>query len=87
MANREEELKKLKERYAQTRGAAPIKKKEPVKRIMPVRRSFKLPQINLKPYLHIIENDFRKLMGLPSIEEIKKRNTYDPLMAAWLRGR
>jgi len=26
-------------------------------------------------------------MGLPSIEEIKKRNTYDPLMAAWLRGR
>jgi hypothetical protein len=87
MVSRDEEMRKLKERYAQTRGTATVKKKEPVKRIMPVRRSFKLPQINLKPYLHIIENDFRKLMGLPSIEEIKKRNTYDPLMAAWLRGR
>ena len=88
MANREEELKKLKERYAQTRGTTtPVKKKEPVKKIMPVRRSFKLPQINLKPYLHVIENDFRKLMGLKSLEEVEKENKYDPLMAAWLRGR
>jgi len=89
MVSREEEMRKLKERYAQTRGTATVKKpvKEPVKKIMPVRRSFKLPQINLKPYLHVIENDFRKLMGLKSLEEVEKENKYDPLMAAWLRGR
>ena len=85
MVSREEEMRKLKERYAQTRGTTTVKK--PVKRIAPARRSFKLPQINLKPYLHVIENDFRKLMGLKSLEEVEKENKYDPLMAAWLRGR
>ena len=87
MVSREEELKKLKERYAQTRGTATVKKKEPVKRIAAPQRKLKLPRLNLKPYLHIIENDFRRLMGLKSLEEIEKENKYDPLMVAWLRGR
>jgi hypothetical protein len=89
MVSREEEMRKLKERYAQTRGAvvAPEKKEVPVKKVVTPKINLKPPIINLKKYLNIVEDDARKLMGLKSREEIKKESIYDPLMAAWKRGR
>jgi hypothetical protein len=89
MVSREEEMRKLKERYAQARGGvvAPEKKESPKRIAAPVKVGVKLPRIDLSPYLHIVENDFRRLMGLPSLEEIKKKNTYDPLLEAWKRSR
>ena len=85
----EEEMIKLKMRYAQNRGVEPVVEtsKEPVKKITNGKSVVKRPLIDLKPYLDIIENDFRRLAGLKSREQIKKENTYDPLMAAWLSGR
>lgn len=89
MASREEEMAKLKARYAQTRGGAPPEqaKKEAPKRIAAPSGGIKLPRFSLKPYLNVIEDDARHLFGLKSREQIKKENTYDPLMAAWKRGR
>ena len=91
MASREEEMQKLKARYAQSRGTVveqPVEKKEAPKRIAAPRRvASRLPRFSLKPYLNVIKNDVRRLFGLKSLEEIKKENTYDPLMAAWKRGR
>jgi hypothetical protein len=90
MASREEEMQKLKDRYAQARGnkvEQPLEKKEIVKRTTAPKTSSKIPTIDFKPYIHIIKNDVRRIFGLKSLEEIKKENTYDPLMAAWKRGR
>jgi uncharacterized membrane protein len=89
MVSREEEMRKLKERYAQTRGAvvAPEKKEVPVKKVVAPRVGIKPSIIDLKKYLNIMEGDVRRLFGLKSREQIKKENTYDPLMAAWKRGR
>jgi hypothetical protein len=89
MVSREEEMRKLKERYAQTRGGVvEVEKKEAPKRIAtPVKTNLRLPRFNISPYLNIMEGDVRRLFGLKSREQIKKENTYDPLMAAWKRGR
>ena len=90
MASREEEMAKLKLRYAQTRGNSvetPIEKKEAPKRIAAPKVGVKLPRFDLKPYLNIIQNDVRRVMGLKSLEELEKESRYDPLLEAWKRGR
>jgi hypothetical protein len=97
MTTREEEMAKLKARYAKERGNPAVEQITPEKKaaVQTVikRRVVGRASIGEKirgvvtPYLHIIENDFRKVMGLKSLEEIEKEKTYDPLMAAWKRGR
>ena len=89
MTTREEELAKLRERYARMQKG----EKEPVeqtKRDEPIviKTKIKKPRINLKPYLFLIENDVRKVFRLPQkewkvgglkFEELKK-----PLDLRWL---
>jgi hypothetical protein len=85
---REEEMAKLRERYAQKmKGGIPEEK--PQKEEAPVIKiKLKKPRINLKPYLFLIENDIRKIFRLPQrewgvgglkFEELKK-----PLNLDWL---
>ena len=80
-------MRKLKERYAQTRGAPAEPIKEIPKRIAAPREGVRLPRFDLKPYLNIMEDDMRRLFGLKSREEIKKEKTYDPLLEMWKRSR
>ena len=86
---REEEMAKLRERYARMQKG----EKEPVetpRRDEPIiiKTKVKTPRINLKPYLFLIENDVRKVFRLPQkewkvgglkFEELKK-----PLNLEWL---
>ena len=98
MSSREEEMAKLKARYAQARGNPAVEQLTPekkvaaqtvVKRRVVVARPGMIERIKgfAAPYLHIIENDFRRVFGLRSIEQVQKEKEYDPLMAAWKRGR
>jgi len=93
----EEEMAKLKARYAQARTNPTVEqitpeKKAAVETIIKKRTSHR-PGIGerikkfVASYLRVIESDFRRMMGLKSREQIRKENTYDPLMAAWKRGR
>lgn len=89
MTTREEEMAKLRERYARLQKG----EKEPVeqtKREEPIviKTKIKKPRVNLKPYLFLIENDIRKIFRLPQkewklgglkFEELKK-----PLNLEWL---
>jgi hypothetical protein len=85
---REEEMAKLRERYARMQKG----EKEPVEKVKEeitvVKTKIKKPRINLKPYLFLIENDVRKVFRLPQkewkvgglkFEELKK-----PLNLDWL---
>ena len=91
MTTREEEMAKLKTRYAQARGTVveqPSEKKEPVKKVgVTPRTGVKLPRFNITPYTHIIKNDVRRLFGLKSLEELEKEARYDPLLESWKRSR
>ena len=89
MATREEEMAKLRERYArmQKGESEPVeapRRDEPVV----IKTKIKKPRIDLKPYLFLIENDVRKVFRLPQkewgvgglkFEELKK-----PLNLDWL---
>jgi hypothetical protein len=94
MTTREEEMAKLKARYARTRGKIieePVvqKEAEPVRRIVVNKKDSFSERIKkfINSYLVVIESDFRRVMGLKSREALKKEKEYDPLMAAWKRGR
>ena len=97
MTSREEEMANLKARYAKARNNPAVEQLTPEKKVavqtVMKRRVVVRAGIGEKikgivaPYLHIIENDFRKIIGLKSLEELEKEKAYDPLMAAWKRGR
>mgnify|MGYP001240641483 CR=1 FL=1 len=86
---REEEMAKLRERYARLQKG----EKEPVeqtKREEPIviKTKIKKPRFNLKPYLFLIENDIRKLFRLPQKEwklgGLKFEESKKPLDLKWL---
>ncbi len=90
MATREEEMAKLKARYAkQIRNQKmPEEKKQETIETPIITTKIKKPRADLKPYLFLIENDIRKLFRLPQkewkvgglkFEELKK-----PLNLDWL---
>lgn len=86
---REEEMAKLRERYArmQKGESEPVEKTKRDEPIV-IKTKIQKPRINLKPYLFLIENDVRKVFRLPQkewkvgglkFEELKK-----PLDLKWL---
>jgi hypothetical protein len=91
MTTREEEMAKLKARYAkQIRNQKVPEEKKPETIETPpiIKTKIKKPRVDLKPYLFLIENDIRKLFRLPQkewkmgglkFEELKK-----PLNLEWL---
>lgn len=90
MTTREEEMAKLRDRYArQMKGDISVEKKPKPREEAPViKTKVKKPRLNLKPYLFLIENDIRRLFRLPQkewkvgglkFEELKK-----PLNLEWL---
>ena len=89
MATREEEMAKLRDRYARQMkgGDAPVEKPKPQKKESTV-VVIKKPRINLKPYLFLIENDIRKLFHLPQKEwgvgGFKFEQSNKPLNLEWL---
>ena len=97
MTTREEEMANLKARYAKARNNPAVEQLTPEKKVAVQtavkRRVASRPGVieRIKgfaaPYLHIIENDFRRVLGLKSREELQKEKEYDPLMAAWKRSR
>lgn len=86
---REEEMARLRERYARMQKGidapeTPARRNEPIV----IKTKIQKPRINLKPYLFLIENDVRKVFRLPQkewkvgglkFEELKK-----PLDLGWL---
>jgi hypothetical protein len=85
---REEEMAKLRDRYAQQMkgGGAPVEKPKQQRELPVV--VIKKPRINLKPYLFLIENDIRKLFHLPQKEwgvgGFKFEQSDKPLNLEWL---
>lgn len=91
MTTREEEMAKLRDRYAQQirHQGAPELKKNKVKNETPIIKiKVKKPIINLKPYLFLIENDIRKVFRLPQKEwkvgGLKFEQSDKPLNLEWL---
>lgn len=89
MTTREEEMAKLRERYArQMKGGETTVEPPRLEEAPVVKMKVKRPRIDLKPYFFLIENDIRKLFRLPQkewgvgglkFEELKK-----PLNLEWL---
>lgn len=86
---REEELAKLRDRYARLQKGEKEPVEKPREKEAPVIKTVvKKPRVDLKPYAFLIENDIRKVFRLPQkewkvgglkFEEIKK-----PLNLGWL---
>ena len=91
MTTREEEMAKLRERYArlQKGGDVPVEKPKPRPREEIPTIVIKKPRMNLKPYLFLIENDIRKIFRLPQKEwkvcGLKFEQTNKPLDLEWLK--
>jgi hypothetical protein len=90
MTTREEEMAKMRERYArlQKGGAPEIKKPAPKEETPIIKTKIKKPRLNPKPYLFLIENDIRKVFGLPQKEwkvgGLKFETSNKPLNLEWL---
>lgn len=91
MTTREEEMAKLRDRYARLqKGDVPIEKlklrkeEAPIIKTKPTRKKF-----NLKPYIFLIENDIRKVFRLPQKEwkigGLKFEQSNKPLDLEWLK--
>lgn len=90
MTTREEEMAKLRDRYARLqKGDAPIEKPKSRNEPVIIKTKVKKPRINLKPYLFLIENDIRKLFRLPQKEwkigGLKFEQSNKPLDLEWLK--
>jgi hypothetical protein len=89
MPTREEEMAKMRERYARLqKGDAPIEKPKE-KEKAPIVIINKKSLFNAKPYLFLIENDIRKLFRLPQKEwkigGLKFEQINKPLDLEWLK--
>ncbi|MFA5247971.1 MAG: hypothetical protein WCX79_00900 [Candidatus Paceibacterota bacterium] len=89
MATREEEMAKLRDRYARLqKGDTPVEKPKPREESPIIKTKVKKPRLNLKPYLFLIENDIRKLFRLPQKEwkvgGLKFETIDKPLNLEWL---
>ncbi len=89
MTTREEEMAKLRDRYARQMKGEPneeVKLQKPRKEKVVV---VKKPRVNLKPYLFLIENDIRKVFRLPQKEwksgGFKFETSSKPLNLEWLK--
>jgi len=90
MTTREEEMAKLRNRYARLqKGDAPIEKPKPRNEPVIIKTEIKKPRVNLKPYLFLIENDIRKIFRLPQKEwevgGLKFEQSNKPLDLEWLK--
>jgi len=92
MTTREEEMAKLRDRYArQMKGDYTTEEKKPQLQEAPIiKPKVKKPRLNLKPYLFLIENDIRRLFWLPQKEwgvgGLKFEQTNKPLNLEWLKN-
>jgi len=86
---REEEMAKLRERYARLQKGEKEPVEKPKEKESPVIKTMvRKPRVNLKPYLFLIENDIRKIFRLPQKEwklgGLKFEDSKKPLNLEWL---
>lgn len=89
LTTREEEMAKLRERYARQMKGDLLEEEKPRKVESPViKMKVKKSYFDLKPYLFLIENDIRKLFRLPQKEwgvgGLKFEHSNKPLDLEWL---
>jgi hypothetical protein len=85
---REEEMAKLRERYARLQKGEKEPDEKPRNGAPVIKTMVKKPRFNLKPYLFLIENDIRKVFRLPQKEwkvgGLKFETRKKPLDLKWL---
>ena len=90
MTTREEEMAKLRDRYARLqKGDASIEKPKSREEVTIIKTKPTRRKFNLKPYIFLIENDIRKLFRLPQKEwkigGLKFEQSNKPLDLEWLK--
>jgi hypothetical protein len=91
LTTREEEMAKLRDRYArQMKSNVSVEKKLQPQEEPIVKLKEKKHRLNFKPYFFLIENDIRRLFRLPQKEwkvgGLKFEQTNKPLNLEWLKN-
>jgi len=85
---REEEMAKLRERYARLQKGEKEPVEKPQEESTVITTVIKKPRVDLKPYMFLIENDIRKVFRLPQKEwkvgGLKFETRKKPLDLKWL---
>ncbi|MFA6315656.1 MAG: hypothetical protein WC648_04805, partial [Candidatus Paceibacterota bacterium] len=87
---REEEMSKLRDRYARLQKGEKEPVEKPKEKEVPVIKTKNIKfKVNFKPYLFLIENDIRKIFRLPQKEwklgGLKFEGLKKPLNLDWLK--